>query len=140
MNSRVWRLSALAAIFVTGATGCDRMATWATTRRAPWTYVREAWGGIVPGSPSVEGSRLRLPFTLDLKSAKRGDSGVCICGVKARNEGSRIVVAFYECVCGPGAIRDFTATMPRPKPGTYSVVYDDHDAGFPALGSVEVAE
>jgi hypothetical protein len=130
----------LVVLVLLAALGCSRAVTWATTERATWSYVREAWGGVLLGSPIHTGAELRLPFNLDVKSAKRMDSGVCVCGVRARLDGTRIVVAFYKCVCGPGATGDLTAMIARPRAGAYSVVYDDKEAGYPVIGSIQIEQ
>lgn len=121
-----------------------RAVTWVTTSPASWSDVEAAWGGVVPGNPTVYGDRVSLPLGLELHKRQRTDSGYCVRRVSARPEAGRIIVRFDTCICGPGTTSPYryalAAHFARPSPGKYVVVYDDASAGYPRIGEVELGE
>jgi hypothetical protein len=139
-NARVRRGSAtaLTILGLLSVLACGRAVTWMSTERAPWSYVREAWGGIIVRTAEPSGTQLRLTFELDVKSAKRVDSGICVCGIQARLDGTQIVVGFSKCVCGSGTMEALAVAAPRPRPGAHTVVYDERTAGYPVIASIKV--
>src|SRR5262245_66573797 len=81
-------LIATTALFWKQAIG--RAVTWVTTSPASWSDVEAAWGGVVPGDPTVQGDRVSLPLGLEFDKRQRTDSGYCVRRISARPEGGRI--------------------------------------------------
>ncbi|HEV7506173.1 MAG TPA: hypothetical protein VGS07_14785 [Thermoanaerobaculia bacterium] len=130
-----------AILLVLFSSSCQYAVTVASTTPAPWSYVEDAWGGIASENPTIESDRVALPVRLDLHSAKRIDSAICIRRVNGRVDAGRVFVRVDKCLCHSGTQGegpDMVARFGKPAPGKYAVVYDDASAGFPKIGEIEV--
>jgi len=107
---------------------------------ATWRYVEDRWGGLAAGEPQVTETSLTLPLRLGLHETQHVDSAICVTGIAARTQRSRIVVRLNRGICGQGAAVPYPhrATLPRPAQGTYAVVYDDLLAGYPKIGEARI--
>jgi hypothetical protein len=105
--------------------GCQYAVTRLSTHPASWSYVEDGWGGIALAESRVDGDLLALTFRTHVHEPKLMDSGICICGTRARLDGTRVLVRLGKCVCGPAADNSLRTVIRKPKPGAYDVVYDD---------------
>lgn len=121
------------------AAGCASVATWASTERASWTYVDEAWGGVALIKPQVTADRVTLTFKLFVHEATRSDSAICLHRISTRWQGAELLVRFDKAVCGSSSdAPSLVVAIDPPKPGTYAVMYDDESVGYPILGELVV--
>ncbi len=106
---------------------------------ADWAYVTSAWGGIAVATPSFSATSVHVPLTFWVGKTTRMDSAICIKRISGLVRDKTIVVSVAKRLCGLGRdVQDRSFDIPRPKAGTYSVVYDDETAAFPAIGILDV--
>jgi len=128
----------LATLAMALSVSCDRVLVWGTTEPAPWSYVEDAWGGMAVSNATVTSDQVLVDFAFNQHAVKREDSAICVRRVVGQARASRIYVRVDRCLCGPGATKELRATFPKPRSGSYQVVYDDLSAKYPELGEVHI--
>jgi hypothetical protein len=128
--------------------GCERTLSQVTSVPATWAYVEDSWGGVALGKVSTSASDIALTLTIGVHEVKSVNSGICVKEAAGEVRGSRLLVRFERSLCGPGTISPYPAgakqtvgfnvRVAKPRPGIYTVFYDDEVARYPRLGEVQV--
>ena len=117
---------------------CERVVKVASAEPAPWAYVKQAWGGLALGSPTIDERQVIIPFHTHLESPTHIDSAICIGAARARVEVTRLMIQLERVVCSSLDGVAPVIRFDRPAPGNYVAVYDDAGANFPELGVVAI--
>lgn len=108
---------------------------------ADWTYVSNAWGGMLAGEAQVKERTVIIPLQLGIHPVTRPDSAICVNGTKAKLVERKVEVLFKKGLCGDWSQRgSHEVEIRRPPAGQYTIVYADKAAGYPPIGVLQVPE
>jgi hypothetical protein len=127
-------LSVLGLLALPAITGCADILATVTERDASWRYIQSHSEGMTVGPVSVTQTELSFPVHV----SDIVNSSTCFHDARMRFADNRILVTVKQGFCSRGLQWPFVASLPKPAPGEYAVVYDDPSADFPVIGKAHV--